>query len=70
MATTEELLEEILRVNIEFVPAGEDSGDPAMASEMADVTEEVGMALLTEEETEEDAAIESGKASNSSSDFD
>ena len=42
MTTVEELLEEILRMTIEFVPSGDDGEDPATASEAPDVTEEVG----------------------------
>ena len=70
MATAEELLEEMLRTNIEFVPLGDDGGNLATASEATDVTEEVGTALLTEKETKEDAAIESGKACDLDSDLD
>ena len=52
------------------MPAGNDGEDLAMASEATDVMEEVGTALLTEEETKEKAEIESGKASDSGSEFD
>ena len=52
------------------MPAGDDGRDTATASEATDVTEKVGTAFLTEEGTEDEAAIETGKASDSGSDFD